>query len=504
MTIPSLDRLTSLLARVHDLNMAANVLEWDQETYMPEAAAEARAHQIATLRQLAHECFVSDEIGALLDALDREHADADPDHPDVRLLRVTRRDYDQATRLPARLVADLARAVALGKEAWKTARDTDTFATFEPALQRLVDLNLEKAEALGYADTRYDALLDQYEPGLDTATVRQVFDALRAALVPIVRAIAGQPPPDDRCLHRYYPQDRQWDFGMAVLRDIGFDFTRGRQDLSAHPFTTAFDISDVRLTTRVNERYFPSAFFGSLHEAGHGLYEQGIDPALARTPLADGASLGMHESQSRLWENLIGRSRAFWEHYYAPLQRLFPEALSDVSLDTFYRAINRVEPSLIRVEADEVTYNLHIMLRFELELALIEGSVAPADLPALWNAKMEDYLGLTPDTDANGVLQDVHWSLGAFGYFPTYALGNLLSAQLYDRLDADLGGVEPLVAAGDFAPILAWLREHVHRFGRSRSAQELMVAATGSGLQAGNWLAYVRRKYEALYDGLSL
>lgn len=497
-----IEYLRTLLARVHDLNSAAAVLEWDQETYMPEGATEARAHQIATLRQLAHEYFTADEVGRLLEELAPVVAPMDPAATEAALVRVTQRDYGQARRIPPELVAETARAVTRAKQAWKEARETDTFATFAPHLARVVELNVRKAEALGYEERRYDALLDQYEPGMRTATVEQVFADLREALVPVVHAIAEREPPHDDILRQRFERDTQWDFGMAVLRDVGYDFARGRQDLSAHPFTTTFDVTDVRITTRLDEQFFSSAFFGTLHEAGHALYEQGVDPALARTPLAEGTSLAMHESQSRLWENLVGRSRPFWQHYYPLLQERFANQLGNVSLDTFYRAINKVAPSLIRVEADEVTYNLHIMVRFELELAMVEGHVAMEELPALWNEKMEAYLGRRPTHDAEGVLQDVHWSLGAIGYFPTYALGNLMSAQLFRQARHDLGDLDEQLAGGHFAALLGWLRTHVHRYGRALSAEAILRRVTGEGLQADSWLAYIREKYGALYGPL--
>ena len=318
-------------------------------------------------------------------------------------------------------------------------------------------------------------------------------------------ALAAAERPDTRVLHRRYPIAGQHAFGEAVLRDLGYDFARGRLDVSAHPFTTTFDVSDVRLTTRYDEAFFPTAFFGTVHEAGHGLYEQGIDAAFARTPLADGASLGMHESQSRLWENLVARSRPFWTRYFGTLQQTFPTALHDADADAFYRAVTLVEPSLIRVEADEVTYPLHVMLRFELERGLVAGTVDVDTLPDRWNAKMEAYLGVVPDTDADGVLQDIHWSLGALGYFPTYALGTLMSVPLFDAARADLaaaghGDLDDLIAAGTFGPLLDWLRQHVHRHGRAKTATEILTDATGGPLDAAPWLAYVRRKYGALYD----
>ena len=506
----ALSELKDRLGRIEDLKAAANVLSWDQETYMPSGGADARAHQISTLQTMAHEQFVADETGALLDrAADELGGDgaATGDalsggalSDDASLVRVTRRDYERDRKLPASLVSEMSRTVSQAKEAWKKARATDDFDTFAPLLQRVVDLNVEKAEAIGYDDEPYDALLDEYEPGMKTATVADTFAALRDDLVPIVEAIADAPEIDASVLHHPYSVEKQKAFGQSVIEDLGYDFDRGREDVSAHPFTTSFSIDDVRLTTRYDETFFPSAFFSTMHEAGHGLYEQGIARQLDRTPLADGTSLGMHESQSRLYENLVGRSEAFWNHYYGPLQTTFPDALADVDRDAFYRAINRVEPSLIRVESDEVTYNLHIMLRFELERGLIEGDVDVDDLPGLWREKMDEYLGVVPETDANGVLQDVHWSLGAIGYFPTYALGNLISVQLWNEIRSDVPNLDAQIAAGSFDELLGWLRTHVHRHGRKLTAPELLDRITGTSIQAEPWLDYVRSKFGAVYD----
>ena len=494
------DQLRERLARVYDLNAAAAVLEWDQETYMPDGGAAARAQQIATLRQLAHEHLTDDAVGTLLDGLAPEVEGQDPYAFEAALVRVTREDYDRATKLPARLVADLAEASALAKQAWRTAREQDDFPAFAPHLRRLLDLSVEKAEAYGYEDHLYDALLDEYEPGMRTATVARVFTDLRRQLVPLVEAITAQPAPDDAFLHERFDPDAQWAFTMEVLRDIGYDLEHGRQDRSAHPFTTTFAITDVRLTTRIHERFLPTALFGTLHEAGHGMYEQGVALDLARTPLAQGTSLGMHESQSRLWENQIGRSRAFWRHYYPRLQARFPGPLGTVTLDDFYRAVNRVQPSLIRVEADEVTYNLHIMLRFELEQALLTGQLAVDELPEAWNDGMERMLGLRPSSDADGVLQDIHWPLGIFGYFPTYALGTLMSAQLFGQAQREMPDLYARVAVGDVAPLRAWLRERVHRWGRIKPAEAILRDVTGEGLSAEPWLAYVRMKFGELYE----
>jgi carboxypeptidase Taq len=492
--------LKTRLGRIEDLRAAANVLSWDQETYMPAGAADARAHQLSTLQTMAHEQFVADETGKLLEQAASELNGADPLDDDASLVRVTRRDYERDRKLPSDLVAEMSRTVSKAKEAWKKARATDEFSVYAPLLRRIVDLNIRKADALGYDDEPYDALLDEYEPGMKTATVADTFDSLRQDLIPIVDAIAASDPIDDAVLHRSYPVSRQKTFGQSVIRDLGYDFNCGREDESAHPFTTSFAISDVRLTTRYSESFFPAAFFSTMHEAGHGLYEQGIDKDLGRTPLADGTSLGMHESQSRLYENLVGRSRAFWNHYYPALQDTFPEALGDTSLNTFYRAINRVEPSLIRVESDEVTYNLHIMLRFELERGLVSGELDVNDLPDLWREKMGEYLGVVPDTDADGVLQDVHWSLGAIGYFPTYALGNLMSVQLMNQIRRDLPDLDDNISSGNFEPLLDWLRTHVHRYGRKLTATEILDRATGEGLDAEPWLMYVREKFGGLYD----
>jgi carboxypeptidase Taq len=496
----ALSDLRDHLAPIEDLKAAAAVLAWDQETFMPDGGAEARAQQLSTLQSMAHERFASEETGTLLDrAADALDTD-DPLDDDTALVRVTRRDYERARRVPASLVAELSEATSRAKQAWKKARTEDDFSIFAPHLETLVDLSVEKAEALGYDDEPYDALLEEYEPGLSTAEVADTFATLREDLVPLVDAIADSPQLDDDLLHRTYPKSKQKDFGEEVLADLGYDFDRGRQDVSAHPFTTSFSPDDVRITTRYDEQFFPSAFFSMIHEGGHALYEQGIAPDLARTPLGDGASLGIHESQARLWENHVGRSRPFWRHYFPKLQDAFPDALGDAAPEAFYRAINRVEPSLIRVEADEVTYNLHVMLRFELERGLIDGTVAVNDLPTLWNEAMDDYLGIVPDTDANGVLQDVHWSMASFGYFPTYTLGTLTAAQLVEAIQDDLPDLDTRVADGEFDALLDWLRTHVHRHGRKLEAPDLLEQATGEELSAAPWLRYAEDKFGALYD----
>ncbi len=487
-----MESLRTRLARITHLNQAAAVLEWDMETHMPAGGAEARSQQVATLRSLAHELLVSDKTTTLLEA-------AGPvSELDADLIRVVRRDIEKASRVPSSLIAAMAEAAGRAKGAWQEARSTDTFSTFAPHLERIVDLCIQHAEALGYEDQPYDALLDQYEEGATTRQVSEVFEEVRSQLVPFAKEMGKTGVACEGPLHREYPEDAQWAFGLKMAERIGYDMNRGRQDVSAHPFSTSFSISDVRITTRLEKRFFNPAFFGTLHEAGHAIYEQGIDPALEGTPLADGTSLGMHESQSRMWENLVGRSLPFWEYAFPQAQEAFPAALQGVSLDDFYRAINAVSPSTIRVEADEVTYNLHIMLRFELEQQMIAGKVAVSDLPREWNDRMEAWLGVRPLNDAEGVLQDIHWSLGAIGYFPTYALGNLMSVQLFDAAYAALPDLDDHIRHGDFSALLSWLRENVHQWGRRRTASQILTASTGADVSAGPWMAYLRRKYEAM------
>jgi len=497
-----LDRLHHLLARASHLGSASAVLNWDQETYMPAGGAQARAQHLATLSQLSHQFFTDDEIGTLLDQLESEYADAESDSYEASLIRVTRREFDKATKIPSELIAELSRTSSHAKEAWKEARETDDFEKFQPHLEKLVDLNKRVADALGYEDRMYDALLDNFEPEMKTADVERIFQDLRDKLVPVVDQISEREPPDDSVVRRHFPKDEQWAFGLAVIGDYGFDTNCGRQDYSTHPFTTSFAPTDVRLTTRMSETYLPSGLFGTLHECGHGLYEQGIPEELTDTPLGSNASLGLHESQSRLWENLVGRSYPFWQHYYPQLQQMFPDQLSDVNLDQFYRAINRAEPSFIRVEADEVTYNLHIMLRFELENAMLDDEIAIKDLPDAWNAKMEDYLGITPPNHAEGVLQDIHWSMGALGYFPTYALGNLMSCQLYRAAAASIPDLEDQIAQGQFGDLLGWMRTNVHQHGKKFAPQDLLERATGQTLGADDFVDYIRTKYSGIYGEL--
>jgi carboxypeptidase Taq len=498
-----LEELRVRLGEISDFNAAAAVLRWDQQTYMPPAGAEARATQLATLSKTAHARLTSDEIGALLEDLEAEAAALDYDSYKASLLRATRRRYDQQRRVPAELVAELSRARALGNVAWQQARAESSFAHFQPHLEKIVNLTIQKAEALGYEDRIYDALLDQYEPQMKAAQVETLFDEMKAGLLPLIRAIAereARAPIDDSMLGQEFEDGKQWEFGIEVLKRIGFDFTRGRQDRSAHPFTTGFSWGDVRLTTRVFPRQLKAALFASIHEAGHGMYRQGIDRALERSPLSDAASLGVHESQSRMWENVVGRSRGFWSFWLPRLQSYFPAQLGGVGLDAFYRAINRVQSSPIRVEADEVTYNLHIFIRFEIENMMVERRVKVGDLPELWNAKTEEYLGFRPENDAQGVLQDTHWGGGMIGYFPTYSLGNLLAVQFYQQAAGENPDIPAGIEAGEFQPLLSWLRGHIHIHGGKYTPAELVQRVTGGPIRTQPFLDYVRAKYTEIYN----
>ncbi len=494
-------QLKTHLAEIVHLQHAAALLSWDQQVNMPPAAAAARAEQLATLSRLRHIQFTSEKTARLLEAAEADVASLDYDHDDAALVRVVRHDYDLATRVPTPLVEELARTTTLAHEVWAKAREEADFSQFEDTLARIIELKRQQAEALGYEERPYDALLNQYEPHMKTADVQRLFEELRAELVPFVAQIFDRlEAVDDAPLRQRFEVEKQEAFGVQVLKRIGYDFQRGRQDRSVHPFTTEFSIYDVRITTRFEEDWLPSALFGSIHEAGHAMYEQGCNPSYEGTFLMGGTSLGIHESQSRLWENVVGRSRAFWRVFYPELQALFPAQLGDVPMEAFYRAINAVSRSLIRVEADEVTYNLHIMLRFELESALLEGTLDVHDVRDAWNDKMRAYLGVTPPDDGkHGVLQDVHWSSGLVGYFPTYSLGNFLSVQFWEKAVQDVPSIPQDIQRGEFGSLLGWLRENIHQHGRKYFPAELTKRVTGSPIQVAPFMRYLKAKYTDLY-----
>ncbi len=479
------------------------LLQWDQETYMPSAAAEERAEQLGLFETLVHDRVASDELGDLL-----AQAGAGPDSPsgaetlsglEQALVRHLYREHALARRVPRELVGRLARAASAGQVAWKAAREHDDFEAFTPSLEGLLALSIERAECLGYSEHRYDALLDQYEPYTRTAEVRRVFEELERELVPLAAEIAQAPQVDSAFLYGEYPESRQAEFATRVLEDIGWPADRGRLDCSAHPFTIGLGRDDVRITARYDRNFFNTGFFSILHEAGHGLYELGFEEQIRGSTLADGASLGIHESQSRFWENLVGRSRGFWRRYYPRVRELFPKTLEGVDEERFYCGVNEVKPSLIRVEADEVTYCLHIIMRFRLELALVENSLTVKDLPDAWHEESCRLLGIVPERDADGVLQDVHWAMGGFGYFPTYALGNLYAAQFTETFEREHGALESYLERGEFEPVLGWLQERLHRHGAAKPADELVNSVTGAPLTADAYMRYLRAKFRDIY-----
>ncbi len=491
----SVDTLRTLIAEVMDLRHSADLVEWDERVYMPPGGAAVHGEMSAALRRLAHEKFTSADVGRALDAASRDMTGEDPDSTSARMVAVVARDYARATQVPADFVAEHAAVISAAQHVWAEARTRSDFATFAPHLEKVVELKRRYVSFFPAAEHPYDVLLDDYEPGMKTAEVKRVFDSLRQRQVAIIRAVAERPAPASEFLSARYQESDIWRFAVDVVTAFGFDWARGRQDKSVHPFATGIGASDVRITTRWVEGQPLALLFGTMHEAGHAMYEQGVADEHQRTLLEGGASLGVHESQSRLWENMVGRSRAFWDHFFPRLQSACPDQLGQVTAPAFWSAINRVQPTLIRVEADEATYNLHIMLRVELELALIEGALRVSDLPDAWNTRMRDYLGLTPPDDARGVLQDIHWSAGLFGYFATYTLGNLIAAQLWERFgqlhpsrDADIG-------RGDFSMLLTWLRSELHRHGRKFEPKELVGRITGSPVSPEPYLRYLEQKY---------
>lgn len=496
----SLAGLKERTKELHNLNMIGAVLGWDQQTQMPAGGGEARAEHLAVLAKIQHQLATAEETGRLLEDAEKEIAGADYDSDDAALVRLARRNYDQVTKLPEELVIEMARTTTLAHETWAKARENDDFSAFQGVLEKIFDLTRQQADHLGYQDHPYDALLDLYEPGMTTAEVKRIFGELRDSQVPLIAAIVeNKDRASNAILKRDYPIDRQREFGEMVVRKYGYDFSRGRQDLAVHPFCTSFSSNDVRITTRFELNWLPSALFGTMHESGHGMYEQGISQAIEGNILASGTSLGIHESQSRLWENVVGRSRGFWGHFYGDLQKTFPEALGGVDLETFYRSINASEPSFIRVEADEVTYNMHIMVRFDLETAVYEGKIAVKDLPEAWNAKYQEYLGITPPNNRLGLLQDVHWSSGIMGYFPTYALGNLLSLQFYEKAVQDKPAIPDEIGRGEFDSLREWMRDNIYQHGSKFKPQELVQRVTGTSIQTGPYLNYLKTKYSDIY-----
>lgn len=497
----ALDALKNRLLEVDDLNAAASLLRWDQTTYMPPGGAAARGRQLATLSRIAHEKFVEAETGRLLDAAAKETAGLPFDSDEASLVRVTRRAWEQSVKIPVDLVSEFQEHSAASYQAWTEAKPKNDWEGMRPLLERTLVLSRRMAECFPGYDHIADPLIDFSDYGMKAASVKKLFAELRSRLVPIVRAITSRPLADDTCIRQHAPEAAQLAFGVEVIRAFGYDFTRGRQDKTHHPYMTKFSLGDVRITTRVREDEITDALYSTLHESGHAMYELGIDPSYEGTPLANGTSSGVHESQSRLWENLVGRSRPFWEHFYPRLQAAFPQQLAKVPLDTLYRAVNRVERSLIRTDADEVTYNLHVMLRFDLELDLLEGKLAVKDLARVWRERFEADFGIPVPDDRRGALQDVHWFAGAIGgAFQGYTLGNILSAQFFAKAVQAKPAIPGEIARGEFGTLHGWLRENIYRHGAKFTASELIPRVTGSDLTIEPYMDYLWNKYQPLYD----
>jgi carboxypeptidase Taq len=497
------DTYDELIRHVREQSLLAScsaLLGWDENTYMPPNGAEHRGEQLALLAGMHHAKATDPKVGELLGTLEASDLVHDVDSPEAVNIREVRRDYDRLTKLPRSLVEELARTTSIAQREWSIARRESDFARLSPWLEAIIGLKRREAECVGFTDTAYDALLDTYEPGATARGLLPMFESLAVEIPPLLFAVVGASrQPDPKILARDFPIERQRVFGETVAAAIGFDFDAGRIDVTPHPFCSTIGPGDCRVATRFETRDFGDGFFSTLHEVGHALYEQGTDPSHFGTPMGEPTSLGIHESQSRLWENTVGRGLPFWQFWFPQARRVFHDAFRGIKLDDFHFAVNRVQTSLIRTEADEVTYNLHVLIRFELEQALLSGDLAIADLPDAWNAAYRRYLGIAPSNDAEGCLQDIHWSAGLFGYFPTYTLGNLFAAQLFARAREELGSLDEQFASGQFAELLNWLRDRVHRHGRRYRSTKLVERATGSTPSVGPLLAGLHEKYGPLY-----
>jgi carboxypeptidase Taq len=502
-----IEALRERMAELVDLRHSSALLHWDQQTMMPVRGGSGRAESLATLERVSHDMFVSDETGRLLDGAAAELNGTPPDSDEACLVRLVRRQWSKARRVPTELASDLARAASVGQEAWITARESSDFASFAPFLQHNIELARRYVECFDGMDgfeCAYDVLLDDYEPQMSAATVTALFAELKSELVPLIAAVSQHAQQvDGGCLYGSFAVDAQRELIAEVVGRMGFDREGWRMDDTVHPFATGIGRGDVRITNRWDESYLGTALYGAMHECGHGLYEAGISSRLDRTPLGQSESLGMHESQSRLWENMVGRGRAFSRVLAPRIAELFGGGLASLEPDELYRAVNRIKPSYIRVESDEATYGLHVVLRFELEQELIEGSLAVADLPEAWNARFKEYFGIEVPDDAHGVLQDVHWSAGLIGYFPTYAIGNLIAGQLWERAQLDMPDLDERIAAGELGPLREWLREHVHRHGAKFTTSELLQRVVGAPIAVAPFANYLKRKFGDVY-GLDL
>lgn len=501
-------QLLDVTGRINDFLNAGSILSWDARTMMPKAGGETRGKQIATLAVAARDLLCSDETRRAVESADVETAGAANDSVPRIVTEQVRAAIAYHERVPPALLRRKAELASVAHDLWAEARSTANFALFAPALEQMIEINREMAAAIGIGDHPYDSLMHRFEPGTTTADLATLFERLRTGILPLVRAIAETEQPRSDFLYRHYPAADQLAFAKKMAARIGFDFDRGRFDTTVHPFEISFTRNDVRITTRVSENYLPMCLFGALHEAGHGMYEQGVNPDYTRTPLATdlvglyavgGVSFGAHESQSRLWENQVGRSRAFWANHFGEARDAYPEQLGDVTEDEFFRAINRSRPSFIRVEADELTYDLHIMLRVDLEVQLVEGTLAVKDLPEAWNARIKDYLGIDVPDDSHGVLQDVHWSSGQVGTFCNYTIGNVMAAQLFETAQRDRPEIQTALDGADYTPLREWLNQTVCQHGRRYSRDDLLTRATGRALDPEPYIAYLTGKYSEVY-----
>ncbi|MGB0884966.1 MAG: carboxypeptidase M32 [Chitinophagales bacterium] len=482
--------------KIADINYAIAVLNWDQETYIPKNGNSRRAQQISTLAGMAHKLSTSKKLAKVLKKLKQ---DARLSLTEIKNVKLALKDYKKSKKFTTEFVMKESKAISTAFQAWIAAREADNFELYIPALTEIVNIQREKAEILAYKEHPYNALMDQFEPGATINEIDSLFKDVKEKLTPFTQEIFACEKPDNKFMFQHYEHKKQWDFGMNILAQLGFDFDSGRQDLSEHPFTTSFGVKDVRLTTRVNEENFYDMLWSCIHEGGHGLYEQGLKEEEYGMPCGEAISLGIHESQSRLYENNLGRSKAFWKANYKKLQEIFPENLSNTSFEAYYKGINLVEPSFIRTDADELTYHFHIMIRYEIEKKLIEGSIEVKDLKTIWNDAYKKYLNVEVTSDKEGVLQDVHWAHGGFGYFPTYSLGSFYAAQLFNKAKQDIPNLEAEIEAGNMDSLLAWLREKVHKHGKYFTAKEVCEKATGEALNFKYFLDYAKAKYSEIY-----
>lgn len=497
-TITQYEAYKGKMQQIADIRNAIAVLSWDQETYLPEKGAAFRGQQITTLSTISHELFTAPQLGDLLETLNKEKETLDT--VSAKNITLSLEDYQKNKKYPASFVTEMSQTTNECYHAWINARREGNYAVFQPVLNRMVELKRREADILGYEGHPYNALLNEYEKGATTTMLDKIFSDVKTALTPLLRSIEQQPQVKKDFLHFHYDRNRQWEFGIQLLKAMGYDMAAGRQDVSEHPFTTSFSPQDVRVTTRIDENDFGNMTWSCIHEGGHALYEQGLDTAAYGLPSGEAASLGIHESQSRLWENNVGRSLVFWQHHYPQLQQLFPDNLGNVSVQDFYKAINLVQPSLIRTEADELTYHFHVMVRYEIEKGLLEGTYQTKDLREIWNSYYKEFLHVTVPNDTQGVLQDIHWSHGSFGYFPTYSLGSFYAAQFFTAAQQQIPGLSGQIAGGKYEDLLTWLRQQVHRHGRYYTSNELCEKITGKPLDFKYFLEYATQKFGDIYS----